>query len=163
MAFDKYVLETLFLSYKALWGLWLCQFCSKVGFFFSAFQDYFDPIYMPSTSFYWDCTAGRWMWPRKRLSWALELLSICLGAPSWWQLGTSSPFLCLLLVIELGSAQWSGPDETFLQRHSIPVRLWDWEGHYLGTGAKQSVIWCIWDLTGHFPLPWKSLWWESQQ
>lgn len=67
MAFDKYVLGILsFYLTQALWGLWLCQFCSKV-FFVSVFQDHFGPIYMASASlevcygFYWDCTAGRWM------------------------------------------------------------------------------------------------------
>lgn len=138
MAFDKYVLGILsFYLTKALWGLWLCQFCSKVSFV-SAFQDHFGPICMPSTSpevcysFYWDCTAGRWMWPRKRLSWALELLNICLGTPSLWQLCTSSPFLCLLLVMGLGS----GPDEIFLQRCSIPVGFWDSKGQYAGCRSK---------------------------
>lgn len=67
MAFDKYVLGVLSCCLtQALWGLWPCQFCSKVSFV-SAYQDRFDPICMPSTcpevfyGFHWNCTAGRWM------------------------------------------------------------------------------------------------------
>lgn len=67
MAFDKYILGILsFYLMQALWGLCLCQFCSKVSFV-SALQDHFDPICMPSAcpevfyGFYWNCTAGRWM------------------------------------------------------------------------------------------------------
>lgn len=142
MAFDKYVLGILsFYLTQALWGLWLCQFCSKVSFV-SAFsgpsQSCLYAQYQPEVcyDFCWDCTAGRWMWPRKRLSWTLELLNIFLGAPSLWHLRTSSPFLCLLLVMRLGSVQWSGPDEIFLQRCSTPLGFWDWKGQYPGCRSK---------------------------
>lgn len=98
MAFDKYILGILFFSLtQALWGLWLCQFCSKVSFF-SAFQDYFDPIYMPSTSpevcysFYWECTAGRWMWPRKKAQLSVGTPEYLLGGSLLMTAGHIQPF-----------------------------------------------------------------------
>lgn len=65
MAFDKYVLGVLscYLT-QALWGLWPCQFCSKMPFV-SAYQDRSVPICMPSTGpgvsygFYRSCAAWR--------------------------------------------------------------------------------------------------------
>ena len=65
MAFDKYVLGVLscYLT-QALWGLWPCQFCSKVPFV-SAYQDRSVPICMPSTGpgvcygFHRSCAACR--------------------------------------------------------------------------------------------------------
>lgn len=65
MAFDKYVLGVLscYLT-QALWGLWPCQFRSKVPFV-SAYQDRSVPICMPSTcpgvsyGFCRSCAAGR--------------------------------------------------------------------------------------------------------
>lgn len=60
----------------------------------------------------------------------MEFLSIFLGAPSLWELGTSTPLLCLLLVMELGSVRWSGPDEIFLQRCCIAVGFSAWKGQY---------------------------------
>lgn len=147
MAFDKYVLGILsFYLTQALWGLWLCQFCSKVSFvsvFSGPSRSRLYAQYQPEVCYglYWDCTAGRWMWPRKRLSelnWAdiQELLNICLGAPSVWQLGTFSPFLCLLLEMRLGSVQWSDPDKIFLQRCSTPLGFWDRKGQYPGCRSK---------------------------
>lgn len=47
MAFDKYILGILSFSLtQALWGLWLCQFCSKV-FFFQRFRIILIPFVCP--------------------------------------------------------------------------------------------------------------------
>lgn len=92
---------------QVLWGLWLCQFCSKVSFV-SAFQDHFDPVCMPSAcpevfyGFFWNCTTGRWMWPRQRCSWHCNSWVSAWLLPSLRQLGTSRLFLCLLLVVPVG-------------------------------------------------------------
>lgn len=38
--------------------------------------------------------------------------------------------------VGIGSIQWSGPAEIFLQRCSIPVGFWDWKGQYPGCRSK---------------------------
>lgn len=124
MAFDKYILGILSFSLtQALWGLWLCQFCSKV-FFFSVSGSFWSHLYAQYQSwsrFLLGLYSRQVDVTKKKTQLSIGTHEYLRGGSSWWQPGTSSPFLCLLLVIGLGSAQWLCPDETFLQRCSIPV------------------------------------------
>lgn len=164
MAFDKYVLRILsFYLTQPLWGLWLCQFCSKVSFV-SAFQDHFDPICMPSAcpevfySFYWNCIASRWMWPRQRHSWASLTPECLLDCSPFYDSWACPASFCDAVLDKPSGQAWlrsfckGAPHQWGCKKGGDKI---------LGAGATQCDIQCISDLTGQFSLPWMSLFGKS--
>lgn len=117
---------------QALWGLWLCQFCSKMSFV-SVYQHHFDPI------LYARCLSWSLLWfllePDSRQVDVTKakaqpsiiilecLLSCSLPYDSWT---CSASFCTCFLWCWLGLAQWSGLAEVFLERCSILAGIWGW-------------------------------------
>lgn len=166
MAFDKYILgiHSFYLT-QALWGLWLCQFCSKVSLFFSISGLFWSHLYAQyhSWSLLW-FLLGLFS---RQVDVAKKNVQLSIGTAEYLLEGSFLPLPGHIQPFSV-SASCDGNGISPVVRpgwdFSAPYQ-WGFEtgkGNILGAGAKQSVIWCISDLTGQSPLPWKSLWWESQ-